>query len=303
MTASSYDRQYADSGPPAVDILTRAARRVSWGAVFAGVIMVLAIQLLLSMLGLGVGLSTVSPAAGTTPEASTLGIGAGVWWGITNLLALFAGGYVAARLAASIQPMDGLLHGLLTWAFTLLVTFYLLSTAVGSVIGGAFSAVSSTLSAAGQTVKEAAPQVAQMAGLNPDMLQQQARDLLNAQPTNADPKSLNAEQAQQQIVVNLPRLASGGDQARQAHDRITAIMAARLNITPDEANRRLQQLEGQAAQTSGEVGSKTRQVADTTASGLSKASLIAFVALLIGACVAGAGGHVGARRREDVVRA
>ena len=59
MTASSYERQYADTGPPA-DILPSVTRRVSWGAVFAGVVMVLAIQLLLSMLGLGIGLSTIS---------------------------------------------------------------------------------------------------------------------------------------------------------------------------------------------------------------------------------------------------
>jgi hypothetical protein len=265
--------------------------------------MVLAIQLLLSMLGLGVGLSTVSPATGTTPDASTLGIGAGAWWGITYLLALFAGGYVAARLAASILPVDGALHGLLTWAFTLLVTFYLLSTAVGSVIGGAFSAVSSTLSTAGRTIKEAAPQVAQAAGINPDVLQSQAKNLLNAQPANVDPKSLNADQAQQQIVANLPRLAAGGDEAKEAHDRIVAIMAAQLNISPDEANRRLEQARGQMAQTAGEVTGKARQVADTTASGLSKASLIAFVALLLGAGAAGLGGHVGARRREDLIRA
>jgi len=302
MTASSYERQYADTGPPA-DILPMATRRVSWGAVFAGVVMVLAIQLLLSMLGLGIGLSTISPASGDTPNASSLGIGAGVWWAITYLVALFAGGYVTARLAAAVAPLDGALHGLLTWSFTLLVTFYLLSTAVGSVIGGAFSAVGGTLSAAGQTVKEAAPQVAQAAGVTPDMIQQKAKDLLNAQPTNADPKNLSAEQAQQQIAAVLPKLVAGGDQAKQAHDRITAIMAAQLNITPDEASQRLDKLQGQVAQTTNQVTDKAKQVADKTASGLSEASLIAFVALLLGAAASAFGGHLGARRREALVRA
>ncbi len=285
-----------DTGPPA-DILPMATRRVSWGAVFAGVVMVLAIQLLLSMLGLGIGLSTISPASGDTPNASSLGIGAGVWWAITYLVALFAGGYVAARLAAAVARLDGALHGLLTWSFTLLVTFYLLSTAVGSVIGGAFSAVGGTLSAAGQTVKEAA------AGVTPDMIQQKAKDLLNAQPTNADPKNLSAEQAQQQIAAVLPKLVAGGDQAKQAHDRITAIMAAQLNITPDEASQRLDKLQGQVAQTTNQVTDKAKQVADKTASGLSEASLIAFVALLLGAAASAFGGHLGARRREALVRA
>jgi hypothetical protein len=302
MTASSFERQYTDTRPPA-DILPRVTRRVSWGAIFAGVVMVLAIQLLLSMLGLGIGLSTISPASGDTPNGSSLGIGAGIWWAVTYLVALFAGGYVAARLAAVVAPLDGALHGLLTWSFTLLVTFYLLSTAVGSVIGGTFSAVGGTLSAAGRTVKEAAPQVAQAAGVTPDVIQQKAKDLLNAQSTNADPKNLSGEQAQQQIAAELPKLLAGGDQAKQAHDRITAIMAAQLNITPDEASQRLDKLQGQVAQTTNQVTDKAKQVADKTASSLSEASLIAFVALLLGAVASAFGGHLGARRRDVLVRA
>ena len=147
MSATSYTPQYDETAPPQVEVMPRAGRRVSWGAVFAGVMIVLAIQLLLSMLGLGIGLGTIDPTAGSTPNASSLGIGAAAWWGLSYLIALFAGGYVAARLAPSRLGFDGALHGAVTWAFTLLVTFYLLTTAVGSVIGGAFSAVSATLSA------------------------------------------------------------------------------------------------------------------------------------------------------------
>src|SRR6185312_11924999 len=73
------------------------------------------------------------------------------------------------------------------------------------VIGGAFSAVSGTLSAAGQTVKDAAPQAAQAAGVTPDAIQQKAKELMSAQSTGADPKSLNSEQAQQEIAANLPK--------------------------------------------------------------------------------------------------
>lgn len=189
--------------------MPRAGRRVSWGAVFAGVIIVLAVQLLLSMLGLGIGLSTVNLTEGGTPNASSLGIGAAAWWGISYLIALLAGGYVAARLAPSRLSFGGALHGLLTWAFALLVTFYLLTTAVGGVIGGAFSTVSGALSATGQTVKDAVPQAAQAAGVTPDMIQQKAKELMSAQSTDMDPRSLSSEQAQQAIAANLPKLAAG----------------------------------------------------------------------------------------------
>jgi hypothetical protein len=43
-------------------------------------------------------------------------------------------------------------------------------------------------------------------------------------------------------------------------------------------------------------------VADKTASGLSKASLIAFVSLLLGAIAAAIGGSLGVRRDAEIVR-
>ena len=280
-----------------VEVVTGARRRISWGAVFAGVVMAIAVQLLLSMLGLGIGLGTVSPANGDNPSASTLGIGAAVWWGISYLIALFVGGYVAARLAGRLPGWDGALHGLLVWAFTLLVTFYLLTTAVGSVIGGAFHAVAATLSAAGQTVTRVTPQVAQTAGLTPDIVQQKARDLLNAQPSGGDPRSMSRDDAAREIATLLPRLAQGGPAAQQARDRIIDIMSAQLNISREEAQNRLNQVVGQTQQTANQAVDTAKQAADRAASGLSRASLAAFVALVLGA--AAWGGHIGARARLD----
>jgi hypothetical protein len=304
--ATGIDNGYAATArAEEVDIRLRTARRISWGAVFAGVVMVLAIQILLSMLGLGIGLSTVDPAhTSGTPSASSLGVGAGLWWGLSYLLALVIGGYVTARLAASMVGLDGVLQGLLTWAFALLITVYLLSTALGSVIGGAFGAVSSTLSAAGQTAKEAAPQIAQAAGITPDVVQQKAKDLLSARPTGADPTTLSAEQAQQEVAANLPKLATGDEQVRQAaRDRITAIVAAQANIPPEEAKQRLDTLQAQATQTKDQAVGQAREVGDKAASGLSRASLMAFAALLLGAGAAAFGGHLGTRRRDVLERA
>jgi hypothetical protein len=304
MTIGSREDTYtvtAARAPGDVKIWPGLTRRVSWGAVFAGAVMVLAVQLVLNLLGLGIGFGTVDLAqSGGTPSVGSLGLGAGLWWGITYLIALVIGGYVAARLAANLVGFDGMLHGLLTWSVGLLVTVYLLSTAVGSVIGGAFSAVGSTLTAAGQTVKETAPQLAQAAGITPDLVQQRAKDLLGAQPTSLDPKAMNAEQAQQEIAANLPKLVTGDDQSKQAaHQRIVAIIAGQANISPAEANQRLDRLQAQAAQ----AVDKAKQVGDQAASGLSRASLMAFAALLLGAGAAALGGHLGARRREGLEQA
>ena len=65
-----------------------ACRRISWPAIFGGVILVVAVQFLLSMLGAGIGLGTVNVNVGSTPDASSFGIGAGIWWVVSSVIAL-----------------------------------------------------------------------------------------------------------------------------------------------------------------------------------------------------------------------
>jgi hypothetical protein len=138
-----------------VAVSAAALRRISWGAVLAGAVIVIAVHLSLSLLGLGIGLSTVDPTAGDTPEATSLGLGAGVWWVVSNLIALVIGGYVAARLSGMPLRGDGIIHGVLTWAVTLLITIYLLTTGVGNLVGGAFNVVGNAVSTVGQGVAQA----------------------------------------------------------------------------------------------------------------------------------------------------
>ena len=148
-------------------------------------ILVIAVQLLFSLLGAGIGLGTVSVNAGTTPDASSLGVGAAIWWLISSIIALAFGGYVAAWLAGVELRWDGLLHGLLTWGISTLLTFYLLTSAIGGLIGGGASTLGSIASSAGSGIKSATQPVAEAAGISPDIIQQQAQAYL--QPTNPDP--------------------------------------------------------------------------------------------------------------------
>ena len=91
-------------------------RRISWAAIFGGVILVVAVQLLLGLLGVGIGLGSVNTNGGTTPDASSFGIGAGAWWLVSSIIALGFGGYASAWLAGIEIRWDGVLHGLITWA-------------------------------------------------------------------------------------------------------------------------------------------------------------------------------------------
>ena len=98
--------------PAEENAILRAGRRISWGAIFAGVVIAVAVQLVMGILGTGIGLSMVDPTDGSTPGASGFGIGAGIYWLITTVIALGAGGYVAARMSGVTERFDALVHGL-----------------------------------------------------------------------------------------------------------------------------------------------------------------------------------------------
>ena len=131
-------------------------KRISWSAVFAGVLVAIVAQMLLTLLGLGIGLSTIDPVTERNPTAG-LGTGSAIWYIISSLLSLFLGGWVAGRLASAPRLFDGIIHGVLTWCLVTLLTVYFLTTAIGGIIGGAGKLVGSLVSTAGSAVASAAP--------------------------------------------------------------------------------------------------------------------------------------------------
>lgn len=275
-------------------------RRISWGAIFGGVILTIVFQLLLSMLGAGIGLGTVNVNAGSTPDASSFGIGAGVWWVVSSCIALFCGGYVAAWLAGIELRFDGLLHGLIAWGIASILTLYLLSSAVGGIIGGGFSALGSVASTAGSGVKDAAQPLAQAAGVSPDMIQQQAQAYL--QPTNTDPATMSPQDAQKEVARNLATYANGGADAPAARERVITIMAAQMHISHDDATKRFDDAQAKLKQTKDQAIQTAKNAADASAAAASKGSFAAFGDLLLGAIAAAIGGALAVQRRVQVAR-
>jgi len=274
--------------------------RVSWSAIFAGVVLVVAIEMLLAVLGSGVGLGFVRPNTGTTPDASSFGTEAGLWWLVSTVVALIVGGYTAARLAAVPTRFDGMMHGLVIWGLAFLLTVYLVTSAVGGLLGGAFSVIGSTVSAAGSAtgngISAAIPRLERASGINPNLIQQQAEAILQA-PTSQDPASMSRPDAVKAIGQSLPDLMAGGDKSSAAKQRITEIVAAQAHISPqeaqgrvDDAQKRLTGIENQTVQTA-------RQTADASAATASHASFLAFAGLLVGAIAAAVGGAMASPRR------
>jgi hypothetical protein len=210
------------------DAHTIMINRVAWGAIFAGVVVTLVLQVMLTMLGVGLGMATLDPASGDNPAASTFSITAAIWWFISGIIAAFAGGYVAARMSGRTVPTTGAFHGLTTWAFTTLMVLYLLTTTAGSLVGGVFSGVASAIGGVGQTVAESAAPV--LAEANPlDAIERQVR------ATGTDPEALNnaAVNAIRQLLTGD---ASDADEARQ---QAAQALAQARNVPLDEARQQV----------------------------------------------------------------
>ncbi|MBI0476176.1 hypothetical protein D9601_12550 [Sphingomonas sp. MA1305] len=272
-----------------------ARRRVSWGAIFAGVVIAVAVQLLLGILGTGIGLSMVDPVEGSTPGAAGFGIGAGLYWLITTVVALGAGGYAAARVSGVTERFDALVHGLVVWGVTLILTLYLLTSAVGGIIGGAFRTVGTVAGAAGSTVGAAAPKAAQIAGIDTNDVRDEASAYLSAAP--ADPAQMTPEQAQKEIAKQLPALARGGSDGAQAESRIVDIVAAQRKISRPEAQAQVTRAKAQFVQAKNEAVQTAKSAADAAAGAAAKTSFILVLALLVGAGAAAFGATTATRRR------
>ena len=275
--AQAYDRPTAGE-----DAHTILVNRVSWGAIFAGVVVALVVQVLLTMLGVGIGVATLDPGAGDNPAVSTFSIATGIWYVLSGIIAAFAGGYIAARMSGKTVATTGALHGLTSWAFTTLLVLYLLSTAVGGIVGGAFNGITSAVGGLGQTVAQTAAPI--IAETNPlDAIENQVRASGN------DPEALNA------AATNAIRALVTGDEAGadEARGQAAQALATARGIPLDQAQQQVAQMEEQYHQAVDQAQRVATETADTAASVVSIGALLAFVALVLGAVAGWLGGRSG----------
>ncbi len=293
--STSYDAATARYEAP---VALPLRSRLSWPAIFAGITLAIAIQLVLALLGTGIGFSLVDPAQGTTPGANSFGIGAGIYWIVSTMISLGAGSYAAARVAGVHDRFDGLVHGLTIWGLTAILTVYLITSAVGGIIGGAFRTVGGVASAAGQSIGATAPTIARAAGVDDDEIQNEAAAYLT--PVPADPATMTPQEAQKEIARQLPDLAAGGARGQQAENRIVAIVAAQQKIGEPEARQKVEAAKARFAAAKNDAIQTARTTASSAADGAAGTSFLVVIALVIGAASAGLGG-IAASRREDIV--
>lgn len=145
-------------------VIEHTGFRLSWGAIFAGLIVAMVTQVVLSILGLAVGLTIWDPG----DPAAALGQGTGIWIAVAALISLFAGGIVTGRLAGVLTTGDGALHGGVMWGLSVIVTLWLTASGAGMILGGAFQVVGTAAGAGYGAMGDEAAQVAVEAAVRGD---------------------------------------------------------------------------------------------------------------------------------------
>ncbi|ATB45687.1 hypothetical protein [Corallococcus macrosporus] len=286
-----------NQAPGGVSAVAGNPYKLSWGAIFGGAFVALALWLLLNSLGLALGLSTVDP--NDPGSARAAGIGTGIWSAIAPLIALFCGGFVAARSAGRLDKGGGALHGAVLWGLTTLVGISLLGMLLSSIIGTALRASGAVMGATGAAVAGAASgggQAAQTFGLD-------ANDALG--PIN---RRLQAE--------GKPTITANQLQTATSEVLSTALRTGNLDrevlVTSIADNTRLsrQDAEGIADRVNqqftafkgrvGQVGEQVQQGALQAAQPTSRVFWGIFASLLLGLVSAMLGATVGVSRRQRI---
>lgn len=145
---------------------------VAWCAVFAGAVASAALSLILLLLGTGFGLTLVSPWASEGISSTTFGISSILGITLISLLASAIGGYLAGRLRTRWTNTHNdevffrdTAHGFLSWSVATLGTAALLTSVIGTIIGGG---VKATAAVAGNAASMASGAAVAAAANNSD---------------------------------------------------------------------------------------------------------------------------------------
>jgi hypothetical protein len=279
---------------PDEDLRTILINRISWGAVFGGVVIALVTQLILNLIGIGIGAATFDPASSANPSATTLSVGAGIWWTISGIIAALAGGYAAGRLAGQPKEALGGWHGLTAWALATLVIFARLTTTLGAVAGGALRFLGGVAGGTAQTLGMTAQTAVQAAAA---AVSQAADPLVSIEKSVRDASGGNDPAALRDAAVSAVRAAVTADpaQAQEARDRAAQALAKAQGVPIDDARGQIgryeQQQYRQAVDQAKQQATTAAQMATTA---VSRGALFSSIALLLGAMAAWLGGRMGA---------
>lgn len=277
----------------------------SWSAAIAGALAAIAVTYIIVALGSGIGLSFASPY-GSGPSATSLTVAAAVWLVMAQAMGFATGGYIAGRLRSPAH--DGVLgettfrdaaQGFIVWALGavamavivgLLAYFAASATtriAAGAVTGAAAHNQPTATSAAAtdyfvDLLFRPGPAPATASAPRPP-------DTVGTAAAGAQP-ALNAETRAEATRV-LVRSISQGRLDDNDRTYLAQVVSARTGLPPDEAQRRVDDVEAKARAAAKDTADKAAKVG-------AYFSFWTFMSLLFGAAAATLAGMLGGQLRD-----
>jgi hypothetical protein len=259
--------------------------KVSWGGVFAGVLVAIGVSMLLAAFGVAIGVTVVAPG---DANADAIGAGAATWGAVQLLIALFVGGMVATRVGAIIDRTTGFFEGVLVWVVSLILMAYLAASGIAAVASGAFTLLGGATQTFGAVIPtevaapvEAAPPNIAVTGTIDEMTEQLR-----------SPELVNRIAAATGLSVNETR--------NTLNETATRVEANRTNPTQaaEEARRGVATLFDRA-RANGALATEAQELQPEVAS----TAWVTFFALLLSLAAAVAGAMFGRSKAADAVTA
>ncbi|GMU02955.1 hypothetical protein KH5H1_70750 [Corallococcus caeni] len=278
-----------------------SAYKLSWGAIFGGTFVALGVWILLSTLGLALGLSSVNPAH--AESAKSAGIFTGIWSVIVPLVALFVGGLVAARSAGIVDKAGGALHGAVLWGLTTIAGVVVLGMVLSNLLGAVFSVGKAAVGAGGTAAVGAVTgggEAAKAFGLDANdalapvnkRLREQGKPAVTANQLEAATKDIVTEGVRQGHVdreLLVSNIAQNTKLSRQDAEDV----ANRVEQQVDQAKTQVKAKAGQ-------VGQQVEQGALKVADRSGRAFWGIFAGLLLGLVAAVLGATLGVSRKQRI---
>ncbi len=271
----------------------------------------MSIQIVLMLLGAALGFAVYNPTSSEHPFAE-FGTGAAIIQGLTAVLSLWVGGWIAGRFLRQGSEALGGLHGFMVWSFSTVVAVVLLTTGTGWFLGAMGRTVATGLSVAGQTAVTGAGEsnaLAKIAAENNVTLadsflrEAQATPVVGKAPSEVVKGTRDLHFAIAHFLTS--------DENGQAH-LIPSLMEAQ-GLTEPDAKKMVAGWQKSIDQRKADVDAalkvaeeKARLAADETAHTLSILSCCYFLGFVLGGCFAMVGGKHGATcaccRRDIAMR-
>lgn len=208
---------------------------VSWPAIVAGAIAACAMTLVLLAFGTGLGLTLVSPWAGSGISATTFKITTGLYLIVIAMIASSIGGYLTGRLRSGWTGVHGdevyfrdTAHGFIAWALASVLGAAVLAVPATSLIGG--TAAGATQGAVASASQPTGP------------MEGYVDSLLRSEP-GAQPSSANPSDSRGEVVRLFTRsFRNGGELKAPDREYVGKVVAARTGMSQADADKRVNEV-------------------------------------------------------------